>query len=369
MQSILQNYIIKLTQELISIPSYESQTKSLHDIFEVFLENIPKDFQIEYFEDEGIKSALIYNTPIRPDRFTVLFNCHLDIIPWKDIQYIPRIESDRIIGAWANDMKWNLVAALFAFLECAKLVQYPLAFQIVTDEEVGWFHGTKHQVDQWVRADFIIATEPTNMNIVTKAKWVIWLKISCTWKTAHGAYPWRWENAIEKMIDYIRILQDIIQNPIHDTWETTLNISNIQTDNLAINKIPDSCSILIDIRYIPEDRDVILKKIQDSLPENFTIEIIENEASVFVEEDNIYVGKLLDSIQKITWKKSITYWANGTSDGRHFSDFWWKSIEFWAVGWWIGEDIEWVSIASLESYSLILSDFLMTLDSSNLNNS
>ena len=102
------------------------------------------------------------------------------------------------------------------------------------------------------------------------------------------------------MIDYIGVLQNIIQNPTNDMWVTTLNISNIQTDNLAINKIPDSCSILVDIRYIPEDRDSILEKIQDSLPENFTIDIIENEASVFVEEDNIYVLKLLDSIQKIT---------------------------------------------------------------------
>ena len=81
MQSILQNNIIKLTQELIIIPSYESQTKSLYHILDVVLENIPKNYQIEYFEDEGIKSVLICNTLTRPDKFRVLFNCHLDIIP------------------------------------------------------------------------------------------------------------------------------------------------------------------------------------------------------------------------------------------------------------------------------------------------
>jgi len=55
-------------------------------------------------------------------------------------------------------------------LDCAEELKYPIALQIVTDEEVGGFHGTKFQVENGVNAEFVIATEPTNLDIVTKAK-------------------------------------------------------------------------------------------------------------------------------------------------------------------------------------------------------
>ena len=38
-----------------------------------------------------------------------------------------------------------------------------------------------------------------SVTIANEAKGVLWLKVSCKGKTAHGAYPWRGENAIAKM--------------------------------------------------------------------------------------------------------------------------------------------------------------------------
>ena len=67
-------------------------------------------------------------------------------------------------------MKGNLVAAMFAFIDSAEIVDYPIALQLVTDEEIGGFFGTKFQVESGVLADFIIATEPTNLDVVTRAK-------------------------------------------------------------------------------------------------------------------------------------------------------------------------------------------------------
>lgn len=68
------------------------------------------------------------------------------------------------------DMKANLSCALFAFKKYAKQVDYPLAIQFVTDEETGGYNGTKYQVESGVKADFILATEPTNFHIAHQAK-------------------------------------------------------------------------------------------------------------------------------------------------------------------------------------------------------
>lgn len=358
----MKNKILKLIKELIKIKSYEWNKSELDKSLNFILKKIPKNLTIEEFEKDWVKSALVYNTKKRPEKFKILFNCHLDIIPWKSFQYIPEIKWDKLIWAGANDMKWNLVSALFAFIECANKVNYPLAIQLVTDEEIWGFKWTKYQVENWVNSDFIIATEPTNLDIVNKAKWVLWLKIISFWKTSHWAYPWRWENAIEKMNDFIFKLKKIIPNPNKSSWVTTLNISQIETKNKSFNKIPDECSIYLDVRYIPEDKKNILKKIKNSLPENFKIDIIVNEPSVFVEENNIYIKEILNSTQSITWNKHKLYWAQWTSDWRHFSNVWWKSIEFWAIWWWIWEDNEWVSISWLENYYKILYDFLLKIN-------
>jgi succinyl-diaminopimelate desuccinylase len=59
---------------------------------------------------------------------------------------------------------------LFAFIDCAENLKYPVALQLLTDEEIGGFDGTKFQVESGVNAEFVIATEPTNLDIVVKAK-------------------------------------------------------------------------------------------------------------------------------------------------------------------------------------------------------
>lgn len=359
MTKTIKSKIQEFTEELIKIASFEWKEESLSRILNVALQKIPDWFTIERFEKNKSKSALVYIWKERPQKFKILFNCHLDIIPWKDFQYVPKIDGDRLYWAWANDMKGNLAAAMFAFIECATQVNYPIALQLVTDEEIGGFLGTKFQVEMWVRADLIIATEPTNFDIVTRAKGVLWCKVHTAWKTAHGAYPWRWENAIIKNLNYIETLNKIIPNPESEEWVSTLNIAMINTDNVAYNKIPDHCTLSLDIRFIPGDDLRILDVIMKSLPDGFTLEILEHEPSVFTEEDNPLVTSLFQSISRFTNYVPRLYWANGTSDARHFSLVGGKWLEFGAIWWWIWEDAEWVSISSLENYYYILCDFLI----------
>ena len=118
---------------------------------------------------------------------------------------------------------------------------------------------------------------------------------------------------------FLTQLQSIIRNPSESSWETTLNISQIKTSNTSFNKIPDDCSAYLDIRFIPEEKDIVLKKIQSSLLSDFYLEVLANEPSVFVEPENTYIKKLLVSTKQITGEQHILYGAQGTSDGRHFS--------------------------------------------------
>lgn len=353
--------IRSLTERLVAIRSVAGNPEGLEASLSCALAELP-GYTVERFERNGIKSALVYNTEARPGRFTFLLNCHLDVIPAKDEQFTPRIEGDRLIGAGAMDMKGNLAAALVAFDEVAKTLKTPVALQLVTDEEEGGFDGTKLQVEKGVRADFVLATEPTNFDIVNQARGVLKLHITTHGVTAHGAYPWRGDNAVWKMHEFLTALKAAYPLPTKEGWETTVNVGMLSTDNTAFNKIPDTCTVGIDVRFVSEDSERVLPSILALLPEGTTYDILANEAALFTEKTNEYLAALSKIAADTLGAPVSVRGAQGTSDARHFQVVDCPGIEFGPVGGGIGSDDEWVDLPSLLKYHGIITAFLRSLD-------
>lgn len=354
------NKIVSLAEKLILFKSTQENRSELEKILEFALSNL-KEYTIELFESSGFKSALIYKAQSRPSKFKIILNGHLDVIPGKEYQYVSKIRKDKLYGVGSMDMKASVACLIMVFKEVVNKVNYPLALQLVTDEEIGGFNGTKHQINKGVSADFVIAGESTNFNIVNKAKGILWIKIVAQGKTAHGAYPWNGENSIWKMNKFLNLLQKKYPIPSKESWVTTVNLSKIQTNNQTFNKIPDDCEIWLDIRYVPQDSNAVLNNIKALLPNGFKIEVVENEPSMNVSENNKYLKLLQKVDEQITRKKVYLYGAQGSSDVRHFTRMNINGIEFGPIGQGIGTDNEWVSIKSLEQYYQILKNFLLSL--------
>lgn len=354
------NQIVSLIEKLISFKSTQENKRELEKILEFALSNL-KGYKVERFDSGGIKSALIYNSQKRPLKFKIILNGHLDVIPGKQFQYLPKIKDDKLYGVGSMDMKAGVACLIMVFKELANKIDYPLGLQLVTDEEIGGFNGTKHQIDKGVRADFVIAAESTGLNIVNKAKGILWVKISAKGKTAHGAYPWKGENSIWQMNKFLNILQKKYPIPNKESWVTTVNLSKIRTSNQTFNKIPDDCEIWLDIRYVDEETSTVLNNIKALLPKGFKIEVVENEPSMNVSENNKYLKLLQKVDEQITGKKVRLYGAQGSSDMRYFIRMNISGIEFGPIGGGIGTDNEWVSIKSLEQYYQILKNFLLSI--------
>lgn len=353
--------ILSLAEKFIAIKSTTDHPQALGEILELALSQV-SEYTIERFERNGSKSALVYTAKTRPEKFKIILNAHLDVIPGKEQQYIPQIKGDKLYGVGSMDMKANAVCLILVFKELAAQVDYPLGLQLVTDEEIGGFDGTKYQVEEGVRADFIIAGEPTNFDVVNKAKGILKLKIFAPGKTAHGAYPWRGENAIWKMHEFLNALRARYPISEKEVWMTTLNLARIETSNQAFNKIPDDCTISLDIRYIPEDEGKILEDIQKLLPREFVLDVVTKEPALLTDQNNEYIKKLESVTQKIIGKSTVARGAHGTSDARHFSEVGCPGIEFGPIGGGIGSDDEWVDIPSLEKYHQIIKDFLSSIN-------
>lgn len=127
------------------------------------------------------------------------------------------------------------------------------------------------------------------------------------------------------MLRFLEIFRQTFQNPGENMWQTSYNLASIETPDYGYNKIPDSCSIKIDIRYIPEDAAGIQKKLTDILPSDFCLEIYAFEPPFFTEKNHPDIQRLCKCVEKQNGMIPRIYGANGTSDARHFGT---HGIEF-----------------------------------------
>ncbi|GAB4218623.1 MAG: M20/M25/M40 family metallo-hydrolase [Candidatus Microgenomates bacterium] len=352
--------IVELAKKLIKNNTQSSNFKELNICLLEIKKILSKYKYIEFLKN-NYKSLLFYNFLPKDKIFKLILNCHLDIISAKPNQFNPFIKENKLYGAGSLDMKGGLSVLVYIFKKYANKLNYPIALQVITDEEIGGFNGTKHQLENGIRADFVISSEPTNLDIVYKAKGIIWGNIIVKGLTAHGAYPWRGKNAIELTNKIINKLKKEFPNPKKDSWKTTINFATLKVENTAFNKIPDKCILSFDLRYVPEEKEQILKKIKKCLEKNSKLEIKIFEPSFFTLINNKYIEKLSKIIKKINKNKAVKRGANGSSDIRHYAVYNIDGIEFGPKGYGIGSDNEYVEIESLEKYYLILEEFIKNI--------
>ncbi len=353
----LETKIVKLASDLIRIPSNTNELEPQTEIID-FVAGILNNFTIERFEKNGRPSLLVYNHDgVQTREFKVILNAHLDVVPGHKNQHMPYVKAGRLYGRGAYDMKAAAAVEILVFKELAKKLPYNLGLQLVTDEEFGGFDGTKHQLKNGIRAEFALVGEGTELGITTAAKGIYWLKIKVKGKPGHSAYPWRGENAVWKMHRFLSLLKVKYPELKENKWQSTVNIAHMSTPNTTYNIIPDECEVLLDIRYIPEDKDKVLKEIRDLAEFDFE-ELWLNEPVHYVSKNNPYINKLQLAVKKITAQKPQLLKKEGGSDMRHFSALGIPAVEFGPIGDNVHADDEWVSVSSLVDFYLSLERFL-----------
>lgn len=357
----MKDKIVNLAKQLIEIESTKDNSNCLDAVLK-FSEKILKEFTAERFAKNSTKSILFYKEKKRPAKFKVILNAHLDVVPAKKDQFKPFIKNGRLYGRGAYDMKSAAAVEILVFQELTSQLSYPLGLQLVTDEEIGGFNGTKYQVEKGVRTEFVIAGEGTDLDINNKTKGILWVKIVTKGKTAHGAYVWNGSNALLEMNKVVDNLQKIFPVPKKETWKTTANIASVETANRTFNKVPDECTLYFDVRFIPEDKDSIIKKIRSCLTKNSSMEIIVHEPAEYTAEDNEYIMTLKQAISETGSRKAKTIAKHGGSDVRHFIGVGNSGVSFGPIGAGLHTDTEFVDIESLVTYYECLKKFLLNIN-------
>jgi succinyl-diaminopimelate desuccinylase len=291
----------------------------------------------------------------------VILHGHVDVVPAHEGQFQPRVEGDRLVGRGAYDMKGGLAAMMLALHDVADNGRVRVRFVCVPDEES---EDVEHRctdslVEEGLRADFAITGEPTDLHIGVQAKGVLAIRVEVTGTAAHGSTPWLGDNAILKANDMFRRIETLrFSRESSDLFDRpSINIARIVGGD-AFNKVPDRCTMDVDIRFLPnQDPSEILADIR-ALGDDVRIVKTFQRAPARVSRANTYVRALREAVTNSLDDEALSVGRDGASDAISFLQAGVPAVEFGPTGGGHHGPDEWVSIQSLGLYRRALRDFV-----------
>ena len=212
---------------------------------------------------EQTRANLIAGLKSSRRRGAVLFACHLDVVPpgearWKTPPFAAVEKTGKIRGRGAVDMKGPIAAIVTAVRQIAETkvkLQGDVVIFAAAGEETDSC-GAKKFVEGFYKKlpklAGVVITEPTDFEVVTAHRGLLWLQISTKGKAAHGSTPHLGINAINSMRLLLNELEGykIKFKPHKLLGQPSMSINTIAGGN-AINIVPDKCTITMDIRTLP----------------------------------------------------------------------------------------------------------------------
>jgi succinyl-diaminopimelate desuccinylase len=298
-----------------------------------------------------------------PDAPTVLLHGHLDVVPGRPGQFEPSLDGDHLVGRGAYDMKGALAAMMLALNDLRNQRDVRVRLGVVADEESEEANerGSDALVDEGFVGDFAITGEPTDMHIGIQAKGVVAMRIEVSGRAAHGATPWLGDNAILRALDVFRSIESLpFARQSSELFDRpSINLGRIWGGD-ALNKVPDTCVIDVDIRYLPEQEPSEILEEVGELPGASVISSFTRPPAI-VDRDSPFVQGLCDAAAPHHRDEVTSVGRDGASDAVSFLRAGIPAVEFGPVGSGHHGPDEWVSVASLASYRKVLTDFSATL--------
>ncbi|CAL4318836.1 succinyl-diaminopimelate desuccinylase [Buchnera aphidicola] len=369
--------IVKLTQDLIRIPSISPQDLGCQDILIQRLLAI--GFIVKTINIADTKNFWAY----RGEGTTLTFAGHTDVVPpgdntkWHTDPFNPIIDNGILFGRGASDMKGALSAMIVAaerfVIKCPNY-SGRLSFLITSDEESSAVHGTKKVVDYLIskseKIDYCIVGEPSSTSIIGDVikngrRGSITADLTIHGIQGHIAYPELADNPIHKGLPIILEILSIKLDNGNDYFPpTSINIPTIHAGEDSSNVIPESLCVKFNLRFSTElsvrEIKLAFHSILDKKNIKYSIKW-SLSGYPFITKKGILINKVTKCILKFNQNKPMLSTSGGTSDGRFISIMGSEIIELGLTNSTIHKINECVKISDLKILSLMYQNIMQRL--------
>jgi len=323
LKEIKRKELIKLTQDLVRIPSVRRQGfKGGEEEVALFLAHLLEEMGLDVVVEEVEPCSLNVISVLQGqgEGPCLMFECHTDVVTegdaseWKYGPYEGRLVGNRIYGRGACDTKGNLAAvikAVQAINQSGIPFRGKILLGILVDEE-GMMSGVKHFIRQgWAnKVNAAIICEPVDNHLCISQKGALRAELTASGKMSHGAMPLAGFNPIPPMVSILEKIRQLEEEEIgrlgrdaflgYPSITPTVLQAPVKGDP-QLNVIPQQCRALLDIRTIPGQSHEVLKKQLEDI-------VQEEERSICASLHSGSLKEIREEFQK-GLSKGISFWA------------------------------------------------------------
>lgn len=206
---------------------------------------------------------------------TLMVASHLDTVPIDGMEidpFDPRIEEDRLFGRGSCDTKAGMAALIDALEQV--MARGTLARNVIVlgeaDEELGsrGVHDSMEHLGTR-RPDWVIATEPTELRVITHHKGIAFARLTAHGRACHSSDPTAGRNAIVSLANAVVAL-DELATALSDRVDPRLGPATLSVGVInggaAPNIVPEMAQLVSDRRLLPgETVESVRAEIEDAL--------------------------------------------------------------------------------------------------------
>jgi acetylornithine deacetylase/succinyl-diaminopimelate desuccinylase-like protein len=306
--------VVDLCQALVQIPSENPSGSTVSHGEEAiarfvgeFLESLGAKVE---FEEIGAGRPNVYGLwPIPPGtNERILFAPHLDTVTVEGMTvdpFLAKCQDGKLYGRGSSDTKGSMAAMLWALksVDLSKL-NVAVGFAGLADEEFEQLGAQACALRKM--ADFAIVGEPTNLDVVYTHKGTAWIEIETRGKSVHASLPETGINAIDRMTDTLKILNERFPEICPVQPDPVLGKPTISTGRIhggaKINVVPDRCYAELDIRILPgqESMAIAVAEFFERHQVPASVKAIKVSAPLCTSPDNAFIRRFLALGSKLT---------------------------------------------------------------------
>lgn len=323
--------LVGLLVQLVEIPSLSGEEAACQDfIYNWFVTHgLSPQRQMT---DDGLQNVVVELEGCGSGP-TLFIGGHCDTVSatvgWTQPPHKAFIDSDRLYGLGAMDMKAGLAAAMMTTRQLAMQSDDwsgKLIFAALADEEAR-SRGANSFIKTAGKIDAAIMCEPHFTKIGIGAIGKINIKVEITGKSAHGSRPHTGVNAITEAAKLL-VAIDQTERFSHPQFGTATHcVLNITSgDGPYEIRVPDHCVFSINWHFMPEEtpgmaidllRDLV-KRLR--LTAQISIELQDpSYESFLLETDSPFVKLLGQCFEDVTGETAETEFCAGVSDANIFA--------------------------------------------------
>lgn len=309
-------------------------------------------------EHEGYNSMIAGTKSLT--KSTLLLQAHVDVVPAPSSMFTTKIKGDKLFGRGTYDMLFSVAVYLVMLRNLnknRKLHDLDIGVILSGDEEVGGFNGLGKIIQNYKCNVCLLPDAGRLDEISVQAKGVLELEIICKGKSGHAARPYEYDNPIIKLTKIINELARKFPNSSKN--KTTCSITKLSAGE-ALNQVPDTASVSIDIRYIPKDNSNELQQIIENIAIKYDGQVnqLVCEPSFNIDVKNKYIRLYRDAHQQVTGRKMTSMQSSGSSDARFLSSLGIPVIMTRPEGGGLHGPNEYVSLSSLTEHYTVVEEYI-----------